>query len=107
MEPLINDGLVEEKPSEIGGTQRIYRWKDWGLSLINSPMAHAFPFAWEAAVIKFKDVNGNAFDLSYKTELTSDVEVFDTNKETNEFILRAKELFTKDSAKTFLESEPT
>ena len=88
---LINTGFVKEDANEIGGVQRIYKFASgWGLSLINSPMAHSYPFAWEAAVL---NPNGR---LDYSTELTSDVVVFDSDEEANEFISRAYMLFTFD-----------
>jgi hypothetical protein len=59
-------------------------------------MAHSFPFAWEAAVLKFggEDIDDVRGSIRYDTELTSDVEVFSSDDETNEFIARAKMLFT-------------
>ena len=88
---LTYDGLVEELPNPIGGVQRLYRWGDWGLSLINSPMAHSYPFAWEAAVLHWE---GKNFSLDYSTELTDDVEVFESDDEANAFIARARASFT-------------
>ena len=90
---MTDDGLVEEKPhSFMGGVQRIYRWGDGGLSLINGKMAHAYPFAWEAGVLSFKGEPLGA--LTYETPLSSDVEVFQSDEEANEFIQKAKEYFT-------------
>jgi len=91
---LTNEGLIKERehPSGLGGVQRIYRFGDYGLSLINTPMAHAYPFAWEAGVLKFK---GDNWELTYDTELSDDVEIFSTEEEANEFILKAKEHFSK------------
>lgn len=81
---LTNDYLEEERGNRIGGTQRIYKFPSgYGLSLINSPMAHAYPFAWEAAVLA---PDGQ---LSYDTPLTQDVEVFQTDDEANAFIQKA------------------
>jgi hypothetical protein len=100
MTELLNDGLLTAdtgRTSSIGGEQRIYRWGDYGLSLINSPMAHSYPFAWEAAVIKFEG-DGDKFSLNYETPLSDDVEVFSTVKETNEFIAKARDYFTSKPA---------
>lgn len=80
---LTNEHLEQERP-HLGGVQRIYKFKSgYGLSLVNSPMLHAYPFAWEAAVL------GKDGDLSYDTPLTNDVEVFLSDDEANEFIARA------------------
>jgi hypothetical protein len=61
------------------------------LSLINSPTAHFYSFAWEAAV----RVDGK---LCYTTPLTEDVEVFETDDEANAFIARAREYFASPEA---------
>jgi hypothetical protein len=85
---LTDEYLKQERPNHIGGVQRLYEFPGgWGLSLINSPRAHSFRFAWEAAVI------GPGGGLNYETPLTSDVEVFDTDDEANAFIAKAAEYF--------------
>lgn len=83
---LTNRKLDTERANTIGGTQRLYKSGDWGLSLINSPMAHSYPFAWEGAVM-YKG------ELCYTTELTNDVEVFQTDEEANVWINRALDYF--------------
>jgi hypothetical protein len=65
---LTDRNLFTEKPhpSGIGGVQRIYKFTNgWKLSLVNSPIAHCFPFAWEAAVLSPSD------GLCYDTPLTN------------------------------------
>jgi len=95
---ITDEGLLEERPHHISGTHRIYRFTGgWGLSLINNPMAHFYPFAWEAAVIRVlprgsRRTNG-IYELDYSTDLTSDVEVFFTDEEANAFIQKAKVYF--------------
>lgn len=88
---LTDNDLVSELPHPIAGVQRIYRWGNWGLSLINSPAAHDYPFAWEAAVLVWDQYEDRAID--YSTELTSDVEVFLDDDTANAFIDRARALF--------------
>lgn len=93
---ITNDNLLLERPhhSKLGGVQRIYRFANgMGLSVVNTPMLHSYPFAWEIAVIKGVDDNGNGFDLVYDTPLTNDVEVFYTDIDTDIFIQRALDLF--------------
>lgn len=91
---LKDDFLVTERPHPLGGIQRIHRFPDGhGLSIVNSPMLHAYPFAWECAVLENVSEDGNSFELTYDTDLTSDVEVFDTDQEMNSFIDRAITLF--------------
>lgn len=97
---LTNECLVSERSHpvpEVGGRQRIYRFKNGkGLSVVNSPVLHSYPFAWEVAVISGVDEEGNFEGLCYETELTDDVEVFSTDEETNEFIQKAITLFDKE-----------
>ena len=76
--------LVGEYRNCIGGVQRLYLFASgYGLSLINSPIAHAYPYAWEAAVL---DPDG---DIAYDTPLAEDVVVFRTDDEANAFIEQA------------------
>lgn len=94
---LTDRNLVEERPhpiSMVGGVQRIYRFKDGhGLSLCDGAGMHAYPFAWEAAVLENVSKDGGRFSLCYTTPLTEDVEVFNTEEEANEFIEKARLLF--------------
>jgi hypothetical protein len=84
---------VEERPHHWGGVQRFYRFSGgWSLSLINSPMAHAYPYAWEAAVL---NPQGR---LCYSTPLTGDVAIFATDEETLAFIRQAEAYFAKRHA---------
>jgi hypothetical protein len=75
---------TERDNRSIGGTQRLYKFPSgFGLSLINSPRAHGYAYAWEAAVLA---PNGA---ITYDTPLSGDVEVFSTDDEANAFIERA------------------
>lgn len=88
---ITDAGLVIERPHPAGlGVQRIYRWGRFGLSLVNTGMLHRYPFAWEAAVLVFEsgDKESN-WSITYDTELSSDVEVFDSDEDTNAFIAKA------------------
>jgi hypothetical protein len=89
---LTDEWLESEKPhAHMDGVQRIYKFPSgWGLSVINGTQAHAFPYAWEIAVINPDE------EIDYDTELTSDVAVFGTDEEANEFIERAAKLLTYD-----------
>jgi hypothetical protein len=85
---ITNENLVLEitRP-EFGGTQRLYRFKNnYGLSVVNGPALHIYPFAWECAVIQFDGEDNETFDLCDATALKGDIAVFDTDEETNQFI---------------------
>ncbi len=91
---ITNKNLIEER-TRLGGIQRIYRVGDYGLSVVNSPILHSYRFAWETAVLKFNGEGINDFKLDYSTPLTNDIEVFFTDKETNEFLKKAFIYFKK------------
>jgi hypothetical protein len=88
---LTDENLVLERPHDIGnGVQRVYRSKSgYGLSAVNPQILRSYPFAWEIAVLKDVSKDGKEFTLDYSTPLTSDVEVFSSDEEANEFIHRA------------------
>lgn len=80
----LTDTCFTRERAHFDGVQRIYTLPNgYKLSLVNAPMLHAYPFAWEAAVM---NPNGA---LSYSTPLTDDVEVFMSDEDANEFIQRA------------------
>lgn len=94
MSILTDDHLLFERQTDISGTQRLYRFPDGhGLSVVNGPMLHHYPFAREIAVLADVTEDGTSFALTYDTELTDDVETFSTDEEANEFILKAISLF--------------
>ena len=91
---ITNKALLLERPhpNDLGGVQRLYKLGNgYGISLVNSPMLHSYPFAWEAAVVSNIQDNGEFDSLSYDTPLTSDVEVFKNDDDANAFIERAIE----------------
>ena len=84
-------GFVLERlhPASLGGRQRLYRWGHYGVSLISGPAFHAYPYAWEAAVIRFQSEDLTPYDLVYTTVLTEDVEVFESDDAADAFLDRA------------------
>lgn len=100
---ITDNNLVMEQahPKMFGGVQRVYRFKDgYGLSVVNAPILHSYPFAWEIAVVTGVKSDGSFESLSYDTELTSDVEVFDSDDDANNFIERASVLFGEIEGKS-------
>lgn len=91
MQQLTDKNLLIERPFR-SGTQRLYRFaNNHGLSVVQ----HEFSYgaACEIAVITFDGDDIDDYNLDYSTELTSDVEGFDTFDDANAFITRAAELF--------------
>lgn len=91
--------LVASRDTGISGEQRIYRWGDWGLSVVNGPALHAYQYAREAAVVRFTGESPFAFELDYSTPLTSDVAVFDTDEAADAFVEAARLYFTVEAKK--------
>lgn len=94
---LTDRNLLEEHPHlafPISGSQRIYRFSGgFGLSAVNPPELHSRPFAWEVAVLENVTEDGAEFNLTYKTPLTNDVEIFSSDDDTNAFIEKARAFF--------------
>ncbi len=80
-ECLISDEVHPQQHSHLDwGRQRRYDLANgYGLSLVDGPALHGYPFAWEAAILK----NGQ---IVYDTPFTDDVLVFMSDEETNDFI---------------------
>ncbi len=70
--------------SHLDGKQMVFRIGKYGISAVNAPMLHSYPFFCEFAVLRFTD--GDDFELTYQTELTQDVVVCGTAKEAHEWL---------------------
>ncbi len=84
--------ITGESIEKYQGVQRIYKLENgYGLSVVNPPALHSYPFAWEVAVLKLLNTDPEEieFELTYDTPLTDDVEVFSNTPDTNEFIHKA------------------
>lgn len=92
---LIDIGLVKERPNEIGGIQRIYRWGRYGASCINAEIAHAYEFKWEVAILRYFNDDDKEV-ICYDSGLTEDVEVFMNDLDTNEFLLKIRDFAMDD-----------
>ena len=66
---LIQDNLVltRSDPSGMGGTQLIYRLKNYGLSAVNRPQEEINQIHWEVEVLKFKDDTISSFEVCHTT----------------------------------------
>jgi len=84
---LTDEGLLYKREAW-SGLQRVYRFGKYGVSAINGKAIRSYPYAWECAIIRF--TIGEQFTLDYSTPMTDDFEVFMTDEETNEFILKVK-----------------
>ncbi len=80
------ENLVSITSHPLGGEQLIYLFANgYGASCINTSLAHAFPYAWEIAVLKDDSI-------CYTSGLTEDVYVANTEEKAIEFLERIKAL---------------
>ena len=106
---LIQDNLVLTRadPSGMGGTQLIYRVKNYGLSAVNRPQEEIAQIHWEVEVIKFKDDSISSFEACHTTELADKTLKFYTDKSLNEFIEKSFQYFEElGSLEKMLPQEP-
>lgn len=106
---LIQDNLIltRSDPSGMGGTQLIYRVKNYGIAAVNRPQEEISQIHWEVEVIKFKDEKTSAFEVCHTTELADKTLKFYTDKSLNEFIEKSFQYFEElVSLEKILSQEP-
>ncbi len=85
--------IVEERDDSVmgGGVVRVYRLPNgYGLSALNTPLAHRFLYAWEFAVLEPDPSDPTGFgDVVFDTPLTSTVKICRTDAEAEEFLREA------------------
>ena len=87
---LIQDNLLltRSNPSGQGGTQFLYRVKDYGLAALTGPQEEISMIHWEVEVIKFTTPETAGFEVCHSTELADKTLKFYTDKSLNEFYRR-------------------
>ena len=106
---LVQDNLVltRSDPSGMGGTQLIYRLKNYGLTAVNRPQEEIAQIHWEVEVIKFKDDSISSYEVCHTTELANKTLKFYTDKSLNEFIEKSFQYFEElSSLEEMLPQEP-
>jgi len=88
---LIQDNLflTRSNPSGEGGTQFLYRVKDYGLAALTSPQEEISMIHWEVEIIKFTKPNTANFEVCHSTELADKTLKFYSDKSLNEFLKKA------------------
>jgi len=105
---LIQDNLflTRSNPSGLGGTQFLYRVKDYGLSALSGPQEEISMIHWEVEVIKFKNSETAEYEVCHSTELADKTLKFYTDKSLNEFLEKAFQYFEElDSLEKMLPQE--
>ncbi|MBT5472149.1 MAG: hypothetical protein HOK41_16215 [Nitrospina sp.] len=106
---LIQDNLIltRSDPTGNGGTQFIYRVRDYGLAAVSRPQEEISMIHWEVEIIKFNGENTTRFEICHTTELATKTLKFYTDKTLNEFIEKSFQYFEElGSLEKMLPQEP-
>ena len=106
---LIQDNLFLSRadPSGQGGTQLLYRVKDYGLTALTSPQEEISMIHWEVEVIRFTTPETAEFEICHSTELADKTLKFYNDKSLNEVLQKAFKYFEElDSLEKMLPQEP-
>ena len=92
---LIQDNLflTRSNPSGNGGTQFLYRVKDYGLAALSGPQEEIAMIHWEIEVIKFTSPDTADYEVCHTTELADKTLKFYSDKSLNEFLQKAFQYF--------------
>jgi hypothetical protein len=92
---LIQDNLflTRSNPSGNGGTQFLYRVKDYGLAALSGPQEEIAMIHWEIEVIKFTSPDTADYEVCHSTELADKTLKFYSDKSLNEFLQKAFQYF--------------
>lgn len=88
---LTKDNLVltRSEPLGSGGTQFLYRVKNYGLIATSKPQEEISQIHWEVDVVKYKNEKLTHYEVCHTTELAGKTLVFHNDKSLNEFLLRS------------------
>ena len=97
---LIQDNLflTRSNPSGNGGTQFLYRIKDYGLAALSGPQEEIAMIHWEIEVIKFTSPDTADYEVCHSTELADKTLKFYSDKSLNEFLQKAFQYFEELSS---------
>jgi hypothetical protein len=92
---LIQDNLflTRSNPSGNGGTQFLYRIKDYGVAALSGPQEEIAMIHWEVEVIKFNKPETADFEVCHTTVLADKTLKFYSDKSLNEFLRKAFQYF--------------
>ena len=106
---LIQDNLflTRSNPSGNGGTQFLYRVKDYGLAALSGPQEEIAMIHWEIEVIKFTSPDTADYEVCHSTELADKTLKFYSDKSLNEFLKKAFQYFEElNSLEKMLPEQP-
>ena len=106
---LIQDNLflTRSNPSGNGGTQFLFRVKDYGLAALSGPQEEIAMIHWEVEVIKFTNPDTADYEVCHSTELADKILKFYSDKSLNEFLQKAFQYFEElNSLEKMLPEKP-
>jgi hypothetical protein len=106
---LIQDNLflTRSNPSGNGGTQFLFRVKDYGLAALSGPQEEIAMIHWEVEVIKFTSPDTADYEVCHSTELADKTLKFYSDKSLNEFLQKAFQYFEElNSLEKMLPEKP-
>ena len=106
---LIQDNLflTRSNPSGNGGTQFLFRVKDYGLAALSGPQEEIAMIHWEVEVIKFTSPDTADYEVCHSTELADKALKFYSDKSLNEFLQKAFQYFEElNSLEKMLPEKP-
>ena len=106
---LIQDNLflTRSNPSGNGGTQFLFRVKEYGLAALSGPQEEIAMIHWEVEVIKFTNPDTADYEVCHSTELADKALKFYSDKSLNEFLQKAFQYFEElNSLEKMLPEKP-
>ena len=85
--------LMRAEPSGNGGTQFLYRIKDYGITAVSYPKEDITQLDWSVDVVKFKDGDTLKYEICHTTDLAQKTLTFRNDKNLNEFLQKAFDYF--------------
>lgn len=96
--PMINQNnliLTRTEPEGYGGTQFLYRVKNYGVAAVTRPEEEISQIHWVVDVIKYTHEKTINYEVCHSTELASKTLIFRNDKSLNEFLVRAFAYFSE------------
>lgn len=84
-----NLALTRAEPSGNGGTQFLYRIKNYGIAAVSYPNEDITLLNWSVDVVKFKNEETLTYDICHSTDLAKKTLTFRNDKSLNEFLQKA------------------
>ena len=87
--------LTRTNPQGNGGTQFLYRVKNYGLAAVSQPEEEISQIHWQVDVIRYKNEKTLEHEICHSTELAGKTLIFHNDKSLNEFLNRSFAYFSE------------